>query len=207
MAKPLLAVDDIFDGALRVLEEQGAEALSARNLATELKCSTRTLYQQVGKRDELISQLITYYFNNLELEFQTSDRWQDSTRSWARNLRAALLSHPNLSRLMTLEHREPVAEYVTRLLKVLLKAGFYEELALRSCRVLVNIAMNLSLAEINAPVSRPGRKRRTQKEIQFEDLVIARTGRSRQSLRNPPEVFENTLDWIICGIEAERTCV
>ena len=52
MAKPLLATDSIYDTALHLLEVEGVGALSARNLAAALKCSTRTLYQQVGKRGD-----------------------------------------------------------------------------------------------------------------------------------------------------------
>ena len=48
MAKPLLASDSIYDTALHLLEVNGVGGLSARNLAAALKCSTRTLYQQVG---------------------------------------------------------------------------------------------------------------------------------------------------------------
>ena len=57
MAKPLLAVETICDAALQLLDEQGAGALSARNLAASLRCSTRTLYQQVGKAHHTKSHL------------------------------------------------------------------------------------------------------------------------------------------------------
>lgn len=69
MAKPLIAVDAIFNKALELLDEHGVESLSTRNLAAALKCSTRTLYQQVGKKDELVGQLFTHYFAGLQLEF------------------------------------------------------------------------------------------------------------------------------------------
>ncbi|MDC0362904.1 hypothetical protein OAN12_07685, partial [Halioglobus sp.] len=62
MAKPLLATDSIYDTALHLLDAEGVGALSARNLAGALKCSTRTLYQQVGKRETLISALVAHYF-------------------------------------------------------------------------------------------------------------------------------------------------
>ena len=202
MAKPLIAVDSIYDCALRILEEEGVEALNARNLAARLKCSTRTLYQQIGKRDELISQLMNYYFGNLELGCAPGNSWQDSTRIWARNLRGALLSHPNLSRLMTLEHRAPIAKHATMLLNVLLKAGFSEELALRSCRAIIHIVINLSLSEISTPDGARS-SRRGSSEIQFADLVIARSNKRKDNLRNAPEVFDNTLDWVITGIQAE----
>ncbi len=54
MAKPLISVDAIFTRALELLDAEGAQALNARRLAGDLKCSTRTLYQQVGNREQLI---------------------------------------------------------------------------------------------------------------------------------------------------------
>ena len=189
---------------MRLLDEEGADALSARNLAAALQCSTRTLYQQVGKREELIGQLIERHFANVELEFKQGENWQASMRNWASTLRAALLAHPNLARLMRLEHRGPVAHHVTQLLKVLLEDGFDEELALRCCRVLVNITISLTLSEIIAPNGSARHKRRGKREIEFEDLVISRRGADRDSFQQPPQVFENSIDWVISGIQAER---
>ena len=55
MAKPLISVDAIFTRALELLDAEGAGALNARRLAGELRCSTRTLYQQVGNREQFDS--------------------------------------------------------------------------------------------------------------------------------------------------------
>ena len=205
MAKPLVATETIYQTALRILDDKGSEGLSARNLAAALQCSTRTLYQQVGKREELIRQLLDYQFSSFDLEFRRKANWQESAVAWAQAMRLALLAHPNLSRLMTIENRTPIAKYVSQLLKVLLKEGFDEELALRSCRVLIHIVISLSLAEIDTPPIKVRRKRRSKKEIEFEDLVIAekRSASSRSQFQDTPEVFANTLNWVLAGIENE----
>lgn len=204
MAKPLLAPETIYETALQLLDEEGAEALSARNLAARLQCSTRTLYQQVGKREELITRLLEHHLAGLRLEFQEGETWQDSAMAWAHAIRGALLAHPNLSRLMTIEHRGPIASYVNALLKILLRAGFDEELALRSCRVLVNVAISLSLAEAKSP-QRPARARRSRDEIRFEDLVIERSGGDPDNFQEPPAVFENAIRWLVLGLEREAS--
>lgn len=202
MAKPLLTVEEIYQAALDLLDREGAEGLNARNLAAALKCSTRTLYQQVGKRDEMIGKLIEHYFSNLKMEFVEGENWQESATNWALTLRGALLAHPNLFSLMGTEHRAPIVQYVNPLLRTLLRAGFDEELALGACRVLVNIAINFSLSETTVP--KPLRRsRRSVEEIRFEDLVIARTGGSRDQFQNPPEVFANAIRWTISGIEKD----
>lgn len=203
MAKPLLATDSIYDTALHLLEVEGVGALSARNLAAALKCSTRTLYQQVGKRETLISALVAHYFASVKLSFREEANWQESVWSWASNLRSALLAHPNLSQLMSGEHRAPVADYVNQLLKVLVAEGFDEAMALRSCRVLANIAISLSLSEIIAPVDTGKHAGRHSQEVEFTDRVVRPKGKQPRR-GNPPEVFENAINWVIAGIEAER---
>lgn len=202
MAKPLVPVATIYDTALALLDEEGPDALSARNLAARLKCSTRTLYQQVGKREALIGQLVAHHLQGLELEFHAGDDWRDGAHRWAHTIRSALLAHPNLYRLMTAEHRAPIVAYVNELLKILLQAGFNEELALRSCRVLVNVAISLTLSELKSPPA-ARRRGRSAAEIRFEDLVVARSGADPERFQRPPEVFENAVAWLIAGINAE----
>ena len=204
MAKPLVPVETILETALTLLDEQGPEALSARNLAAVLKCSTRTLYQQVGKRDELLGRLVTHHLDSLALEFLPGDDWQDSARLWAHTIRGALLAHPNLARLMTTEHRGPIVGYVNELLKILLKAGFDEELALRSCRVLANVAISLTLSELTAPSMDVRHRTRSDEEVAFEERVVARTGADPEHFQEPPEVFENAIGWLIAGLEREQ---
>ncbi|NND66048.1 MAG: TetR family transcriptional regulator [Halioglobus sp.] len=205
MAKPLVSVDTILETALNLLDEEGPEALSARNLAAVLKCSTRTLYQQVGKREALIGKLVTHHLDSLALEFHPGDTWQDSARLWAHTIRGALLAHPNLARLMTTEHRGPVVGYVNELLKILLKAGFNEELALRSCRVLANVAISLTLSELTAPAMAVRHARRSDEEVKFEELVVARSGADPEHFQEPPEVFDNAVAWLIAGLEREHS--
>jgi AcrR family transcriptional regulator len=203
MAKPLISVETIYDAALQLLDEQGPKALSARNLAARLQCSTRTLYQQVGKREELIDKLVDHYLAGLKLEFHQGEDWQESTRAWALTIRQALLEHPNLASLMTTKHRGPIVGYVNTLLKILLQAGFGEEIALRSCRVLVNVAISLSLSEIQTPPLQELRKKRSKKEVEFETAILSKRGGGKDRFQAPGEIFTQTVDWIVAGMEQE----
>lgn len=74
MPKPLLSADAIFDEALRVLAEEGAAGLTIRNLAGRLKCSSKTLYQQVGAHEVLVRGVVTRAFAQLEPGFPTTPR-------------------------------------------------------------------------------------------------------------------------------------
>lgn len=55
---PKLTRDDVLDVAARLLDEQGAEAVTMRRLAAELGVSPMALYRHVGDRDELLLALV-----------------------------------------------------------------------------------------------------------------------------------------------------
>lgn len=205
MPKPLVATETIYAEALQLLDEQGSEALSARNLAAALGCSTRTLYQQVGKREDLIRKLLDYYFSSFTLDFQPEGSWQQCTKAWSLAMRQALLAHPNLSKLMTIENRDAISAYVNQLLKVLLRSGFSEEAALRNCRVLTHVVLGLIFTELETPSIAVRRKKRSRSEIAFEDLVIANSASRQQAntFQDTPEVFDHAVQCVIRGIEAE----
>lgn len=206
MAKPLIPRETIYQKSLELLDSEGIEALSARRLAAELRCSTRTLYDQVGKRYDLIRQLITYHFSQLELEFIEQDRWQSSAENWCSAIRNLMLAHPNLSRMMKLEDRHIIVEHVNRLLKILIAAGFSRALALRSCRVLIHTTMSLTSSELEMPPMEDRQNCRTGREILFEKMLIAEELPSRDAceFQDTPEVFRNTVRWIIAGVEQEH---
>jgi AcrR family transcriptional regulator len=168
--------DAIYARALTLLDEEGLAGISARRLAAELRCSTKTLYQQVGNQDQLIRELVARHFAALRLDFAEADTWQESAMRWCRAVRTALLAHPHLSGLMTFDDREPIAAYVDQLLKVLISAGVPPALARNSCRVLVHTTISLTGAEIAADGHSPE--------------VFA-------------EVFENTVRWVVLGIQAD----
>ena len=90
MAKPLLSAEAIYDEALRVLATDGAAGMTVRNLSNRLRCSPKTLYQQVGNRDALVRGVVARAFASIEIDFSTDMGWQDSVRTWCLALRSAL---------------------------------------------------------------------------------------------------------------------
>jgi AcrR family transcriptional regulator len=180
MVRPSTPADAIYARALTLLDEEGVAGISARRLAAELRCSTKTLYQQVGNQDQLIRELVVRHFAALRLEFVEADTWQESAIRWCRAVRNALLKHPHLSGLMTFDDRGPIAAYVDRLLKVLIGAGVTPALARNCCRVLVHTTISLTGAE------------------------IAAAGEQAEVFA---EVFDNTIRWVVLGVAAEGVVV
>ena len=174
MAKPLISAELIYAEALTILSEGGPEQLTARALTTRLRCSAQTLYQQVGIREQMLRGVIEYAFQQIDLDFTPSDEWQSSATSWCLALRGVLLTRPGLGRIMGVNDRDVVVRYVNRLIKVLVRHGFSQDLAVESCRVLSHVTLMMTLAELSDP---------------------------RES--NHPQVFGKTIHWLVAGIENE----
>ncbi len=185
MAKPLISVDAIFTRALELLDAEGAQALNARRLARELKCSTRTLYQQVGNREELIRALVGRHFSQLQLDFHEYDTWEATALHWCLELRDALQAHPFLTELMTFDDRGAVTSYVNKLLKSLVQEGMDRRLATECCRSLVNTTFNHTIVEAQALRQPPATGARGSD-----------TGKRARS-------FLRTIEWIIAGVSQE----
>jgi len=209
MARPLLALEAVFEKSLELLDAEGIEGLSTRRLAAELKCSTRTLYDQIGRREDLLRELVAYQFSRLELDFEEQVSWNLSAEYWCSAVRKLMLSHPNLSKLMDVKDRHIIVEHVDRLLKIFIGAGFSRSFALRSCRVLAHTTISLALTEIEMPAAAQRQKHRSRHELLFEKKLIPEgtSAREAREMHGAPEVFRNAIHWLVTGIEQESAGV
>lgn len=185
MAKPLIPVEAIYDGALALLDAEGSEALTTRRLAAELKISTRTLYQQVGSRERLIRALVARHFSQLRLDFHEYQDWETTALNWCLALRDALRAHPFLTELMTIDDRNAVMDYIAELTKATLREGIPRPLAIECSRSLVNLTINHTVMEARA-LREPKLSRDTLAE-------------SRRIEKN----FPMTIRWILAGVRTE----
>jgi AcrR family transcriptional regulator len=187
MAKPLIPVEEIYAHALDLLDAEGPDALTTRRLAAELKISTRTLYQQVGNREELIRALVARHFSQVRLDFHEYGDWETTALRWCLALRDALLAHPYLTELMTIDDRKAVVDYLDELIKATLREGIPHSLALECCRALVNMTINHSVVAVRA-MREPKLSRDTLAE-------------SRRIEKN----FPMSVRWILAGVRAEAS--
>jgi len=185
MAKPLIPVETIYEHALELLDAEGCDALTTRRLAADLKISTRTLYQQVGSREQLIRALVARHFSQLRLDFHEYEDWETTALKWCLNLRDALRAHPFLTELMTIDDRKAVMDYIAELTKVTLQEGIPRSLALECSRALVNLTINHSVMVVRA-LREPKLSRDTLAE-------------SRRIDKN----FPMSVRWILTGVRAE----
>ncbi|MEV7599680.1 TetR/AcrR family transcriptional regulator C-terminal domain-containing protein [Kitasatospora sp. NPDC089797] len=95
---PLLSRERIVAAALRLIDDEGSEALSTRRLAAELSVSGPSLYNHFATKDELLDAVVDSVIGEVDLSMFDGDGtpWPQALRDWARSYRAALAAHPNI---------------------------------------------------------------------------------------------------------------
>jgi AcrR family transcriptional regulator len=185
MAKPLIPVEAIHRRAFELLTTEGSEALTTRRLAADLGISTKTLYVQVGSRDQLIRALVADYFAELKLEFHETGDWESTAVQWCVTLDTALREHPFLTELMTVEDRGAVMKFVAELTNASIRAGLPRALATECSRALVTLTINHAVAEVRA----------------MRDPVGTRL--SADHSRRIEKNFRQTIRWVLAGVSSE----
>lgn len=126
--RPPVPKERIVATALKIVDEEGADALSLRVLAQRLDSSTATLYRHFSNRAELINQVIDHTFGTVPVQADElrSLGWEDACRAMATWMFETLRSHPNVAPLLlTQAPTGPNAMAVREVaLQVLLDAGF-----------------------------------------------------------------------------------
>ena len=94
-----LSRDAIVEAALRVLDAEGADALTIRRLAQELDTGSASLYWHIASKDELGEVLYDHVMGQVVLPDPDPARWEDQFKDLARQVYRLMLSHKDLVRL------------------------------------------------------------------------------------------------------------
>ncbi|TDH22692.1 TetR/AcrR family transcriptional regulator [Mycobacteroides franklinii] len=126
--RPPLPMESIVDAALRIVDEEGGEALSMRALARRLDSGTATIYRHFANRTEVVAHVVDRVFG--EVRFDDAElaemSWQRACIVSSRALFDALRRHPNVALLLA--DQIPVGPNVFMIrehtLTLCLRAGF-----------------------------------------------------------------------------------
>jgi AcrR family transcriptional regulator len=94
-----LSREAILDAALRVLDREGAEALSMHRVARELGTGAASLYWHVRNKDELLQLLSERLGEDLQLPPPDPAHWQEQLKDVLRQLRARAQRHRDMPRI------------------------------------------------------------------------------------------------------------
>ncbi len=97
----------VVEAALRLVEEQGSEALTMRRLADDLGAAVTVIYWHVGNRDALLDLVVDHLLEDMVAVHAAGVTPVERIASLARQLRAQLLARPHLIALAHQRHKTP----------------------------------------------------------------------------------------------------
>src|SRR5439155_9252124 len=89
----------IIRAALRVMDEDGLEAVTMRRIGRELGVEAMSLYNHVRDKEDILDSISEAVLG--EFRVPEADDWSDGLRQAAREYRRLLHAHPNVVTLMT----------------------------------------------------------------------------------------------------------
>jgi len=121
-----LTRDRIIETALRVMDDEGLEAVTMRRIGRELGVEAMSLYNHVEDKDDILEGVTERVMNEFAFPDSTG-RWAEDARAMSREWRRLLGLHPSVCQLLAERHKplEGLATYraMDSALGVLRRAG------------------------------------------------------------------------------------
>ncbi|MEU6672188.1 TetR/AcrR family transcriptional regulator [Streptomyces sp. NPDC046727] len=130
-ARAPLSRERVVEAAYTVLDRQGLDGMSMRQVAAELDVTVSALYAHVSSKDDLLELMYTRLFEGYKMPAPDPERWQEQVRDFARTGRRHLLAHRDMARI-SMAHVPFTAEllpHVEALLAIFRTAGLPDRIA------------------------------------------------------------------------------
>jgi AcrR family transcriptional regulator len=180
-----LTKDELFGTALRLVDEEGLEALTMRRLAEEVGVEAASLYHHVSSKEALIDSVLVRMRSEVRLPEQLPDDWMEVFEVVFREYRRVLTAHPNL---MLYAGRRVDSDPETSGLESLVAMGFAEDDAVELWQSLIALSVGFSVFSSSAA------------ETDTSDLP---SGLAQRMAEWRDETFARTLRLVLEGYSAE----
>ncbi|MBE4739829.1 TetR/AcrR family transcriptional regulator [Streptomyces caniscabiei] len=216
--QPALSREQIVAEALRLLDEEGIDALSMRKLGARLGAGATSLYRHVTNKDELLELAVDEIYGEIEVPTTpAAANWRTDTASCAHNLRTTILRHPWLASVqgeLGMSYLGPNWMRVSEaMLRVLTTAGFPADEADRALTTVVAYVTGTATTEaawLNV-LARSGQDEQSMVEQLWpaaeqaaQDYPLLREGYAEQRGADPraarEEGFQYGLDRVLDGL-------
>ncbi|WP_084338638.1 TetR/AcrR family transcriptional regulator [Actinomadura oligospora] len=149
-ARPALTRDRIVRAAIALIEEDGADALSMRRVATALDVAVMSLYNHVPNKKALLEGIAEHVANRIDLADDPSAPWPDRARALVRAHRKMAHDFPrSLTVVLTHKVDTPAGlRPAERALAVAAAAGFDGPTSVRAMRALLAYAVGTQMREV-----------------------------------------------------------
>src|ERR1700761_2583498 len=137
-AKAPLSEDAILDTAMRVLREEGLDAVTMRRLATELDTGPASLYVYIRNREELLNAMLDRVGTMVPLEEPDPSRWREQIHRMVDGVLRVMEEHRGIARVAVanVPTGENSLRFADNLAGVLLAGGVSPRDAAWACDIL-----------------------------------------------------------------------
>ena len=157
-----LTRERVLEAALRLVDEEGLDALTRRRLGQELGRDAMTLYRYAPDQAALLDGIVELVLDELVIP-DDGQAWQTQLRRGAHNFRQLALAHPHVVGLIvTRPMSTPLGlrplgtlRPLENMLELLTAAGFSREVALQIHRIYVGFLYGHILTELQEVVVNP----------------------------------------------------
>lgn len=144
----------VLQAALRVVDDEGLDALTMRRLGEELRADPMSVYRHVDGKDALLDGLADTMW--AEVPRPPGQEWPDDLRTLARSVRGVIHRHHGAAPLVIRRFLNRSALEVSHAyLDVLRRAGFRDSRAAEVLRSIVSFSVGYGLQEVSI-VAIPG---------------------------------------------------
>ncbi|OLT36984.1 hypothetical protein BJF79_06315 [Actinomadura sp. CNU-125] len=212
--RPTLTRERIARAALEILGEASPAEVTMRAVGARLQVSPRALYNYVSDRRDLLGEMVAVCQSDRPRPSLDTGRWQESLRTYCRELRAWYRAHPGMLALARAEDLTPFAS------PDLLRAddtvvGFFLELGLSPQDAYrawsITVLQVAGFAEVwdawhDRPPAGPDPAAWTGVPPQTAPAALPNLRRlASESVNEPPDaLFESVLTMLIAGVQDMR---
>jgi AcrR family transcriptional regulator len=185
----------IAQTALTIVDRDGLEALSLRNVAAALGVGTMTLYRYVPDRDAIVSDVVGLLLGEVDTTEKPGETWDETIRRVTRSVHEMALRHPLACELVALapEDRPPLLEHARRVEQLHAAQHIPEELFIKMWSVVDAFSTGFVLLEARSHTDeRPD-------DAGSTDLVTASLA-SHLPEAQTTAAFEEGLEVVIAGL-------
>jgi AcrR family transcriptional regulator len=197
-----LSRETIAQAGLALIDRDGLEALSLRNLAVELGVGTTTLYGHVRTREEIVSDIVGLLLREVDTTERPDEGWDDGLRRVAHAVREMALHHPRAFPLVAAApvDEPPVLDYARSLASLRAAHGMTQAQFVESWKVVDGFLTGFLLMETAAVV-------RSLSSDRIASDAVSPPDRFQRLMAgvHSAKAFATALEVIIAGLRQTQT--
>jgi len=195
-----LSREAIARAGLVLVDRDGLDALTLRNLARELGVGTTTLYGHVRTRDEIVAGVVGLFLDEVDASPDPGEGWDDGLRRVGRSLRAVAHRHPAAFPLVAMApvDEPPVVDYARRMAELSRDGGISSERFIESWEVIDAFLTGFLLMETAALVRAERQASAVGAAADSDEF------RRDMGTVHSDEAFAAALEIVIAGIRATQ---